>query len=306
MERFYMDFHQTLMYHLTLQLLHLICSYRASISSSKGTVSSTMMTSQAGTDHSTMSGHRDDALWREFQLAVEWKILTKEEQAKYFMAAEKERILHALQHPDWSFKHNYGKRKLRNRKNRKAIANLKKAAEKCMAASFVTIVPPTNVGAAMLLQHLQPNHSSSPPLQPANQDQGMILQHLQPNHSSSPPLQPANQDQGMILQHLQPNHSSSPPLQPANQDQGMILQHLQPNHSGSPPLQPANQDQGMILQHLWPTHSGSPPLQPANQDQGMILQHLQPTYTGSPPLQLYQDIHTVDFEQIQIKNELNM
>lgn len=40
-------------------------------------------------------------------LFPQWKILTKEEQAKYFMAAEKERILHALQHPDWSFKHNY-------------------------------------------------------------------------------------------------------------------------------------------------------------------------------------------------------
>lgn len=40
-------------------------------------------------------------------LFPQWKSLTKEEQAKYFVAAEKERILHALQHPNWSFKHNY-------------------------------------------------------------------------------------------------------------------------------------------------------------------------------------------------------
>lgn len=54
------------------------------------------------------------------------------------------------------------------------------AEEKCMTASFATIIPPKNVGAAMLLQHLQQTHSGSAPHQPANQDQGMLLQHLQP------------------------------------------------------------------------------------------------------------------------------
>lgn len=92
-------------------------------------------------------------------LNPQWKTLTKEEQATYFRAAEKERLLHALQHPGWSFKHNYvrtqcrataasfhlraeggwlsadvtlcvpqGKRKFRNRKNRKATADVKSEA----------------------------------------------------------------------------------------------------------------------------------------------------------------------------------
>lgn len=94
---------------------------------------------------------------------TQWKTLTKEEQATYFREAEKEKILHALQHPGWSFKHNYvritswqphaplstlrvngskssrprwqsaevtfrfflqGKRKFRKRKNRKATASV--------------------------------------------------------------------------------------------------------------------------------------------------------------------------------------
>lgn len=46
-----------------------------------------------------------------------WKRLTKEEQDRYYKEAEKERRLHALRHPDWSPKYNYGKSKVKNRKN---------------------------------------------------------------------------------------------------------------------------------------------------------------------------------------------
>lgn len=66
---------------------------------------------------------------------------------------------------------------------------LSEAEEKCMTAPLATLVPPQDVGAAMLLQHLQQNHSGSPPHQPANQDQGMLLQHLQPIQTEPPPVQ---------------------------------------------------------------------------------------------------------------------
>ncbi|XP_075875038.1 transcription factor 7-like 1-D isoform X2 [Nelusetta ayraudi] len=46
-----------------------------------------------------------------------WKRLTKEEQDRYYKEAEKEKRLHALRHPDWSPKYNYGKSKVKNRKN---------------------------------------------------------------------------------------------------------------------------------------------------------------------------------------------
>lgn len=42
-----------------------------------------------------------------FFVYPQWKNLTKDEQATYFRAAEKEKTLHALQHPDWTFKNNY-------------------------------------------------------------------------------------------------------------------------------------------------------------------------------------------------------
>lgn len=41
------------------------------------------------------------------------------------------------------------------------------ATAECMTASFAALVPPAvaNQAQTMLIQHLQPNHSASPPLQ---------------------------------------------------------------------------------------------------------------------------------------------
>ncbi|XP_030581924.1 transcription factor 7-like 1-B [Archocentrus centrarchus] len=40
-----------------------------------------------------------------------WKSLSEDQQAKYYKQAEEERMLHAQQHPEWSPKDNYGKKK---------------------------------------------------------------------------------------------------------------------------------------------------------------------------------------------------
>lgn len=69
---------------------------------------------------------------------------------------------------------------------------------------------------------------------------------------------------------------------------------------------PKNVGAAMLLQHLQQSHFGSPLHQPTNQDHGMLLQHLQPIQTDPPPVHGYQEINTVDFEQIQIKTEVSI
>ncbi|XP_054650643.1 lymphoid enhancer-binding factor 1-like isoform X2 [Dunckerocampus dactyliophorus] len=44
-----------------------------------------------------------------------WHLLPEKEKAKYYEQAEEERRLHAQQHPDWSCRHNYGKKRYNKR-----------------------------------------------------------------------------------------------------------------------------------------------------------------------------------------------
>ncbi|XP_040920968.1 uncharacterized protein LOC121200007 [Toxotes jaculatrix] len=48
-------------------------------------------------------------------LGQRWNSLSKEEQAKYYVEAEKERRLHAQQFPEWSSRDNYGRKRKRQR-----------------------------------------------------------------------------------------------------------------------------------------------------------------------------------------------
>lgn len=54
-------------------------------------------------------------------LAQKWKRMTKEEQARYYQEADRQRQLHKQLYPEWSNGENYGKRK--NRKQRKLLSN---------------------------------------------------------------------------------------------------------------------------------------------------------------------------------------
>ncbi|XP_019741470.1 transcription factor 7-like 1 isoform X2 [Hippocampus comes] len=44
-----------------------------------------------------------------------WHLLPEEEKAKFYELAEKEKRLHSQQHPDWSCRHNYGKKRYNKR-----------------------------------------------------------------------------------------------------------------------------------------------------------------------------------------------
>nr|XP_033963726.1 transcription factor 7-like 2 isoform X2 [Pseudochaenichthys georgianus] len=66
-------------------------------------------------------------------LGRRWHALTREEQAKYYELARKERQLHMQLYPGWSARDNYGKRKKRKREKQQAESNDANTPKKCRA-----------------------------------------------------------------------------------------------------------------------------------------------------------------------------
>uniref|UniRef100_A0A3P9J1L7 Transcription factor 7 like 2 n=1 Tax=Oryzias latipes TaxID=8090 RepID=A0A3P9J1L7_ORYLA len=66
-------------------------------------------------------------------LTFQWHALSREEQAKYYELARKERQLHMQLYPGWSARDNYGKRKKRKREKQQAESNDLSAPKKCRA-----------------------------------------------------------------------------------------------------------------------------------------------------------------------------
>ncbi|XP_067858292.1 transcription factor 7-like 2 isoform X5 [Heptranchias perlo] len=66
-------------------------------------------------------------------LGRRWHALTREEQAKYYELARKERQLHMQLYPGWSARDNYGKRKKRKREKQAGETNDLSAPKKCRA-----------------------------------------------------------------------------------------------------------------------------------------------------------------------------
>ncbi|XP_058262675.1 transcription factor 7-like 2 isoform X10 [Hemibagrus wyckioides] len=66
-------------------------------------------------------------------LGRRWHALSREEQAKYYELARKERQLHMQLYPGWSARDNYGKKKKRKREKQQADGNDLSAPKKCRA-----------------------------------------------------------------------------------------------------------------------------------------------------------------------------
>uniref|UniRef100_A0A672L9A7 Transcription factor 7 like 2 n=1 Tax=Sinocyclocheilus grahami TaxID=75366 RepID=A0A672L9A7_SINGR len=71
-------------------------------------------------------------------LGRRWHALTREEQAKYYELARKERQLHMQLYPGWSARDNYGKKKKRKREKQAGEGNGMPASE-CAAHACVTV-----------------------------------------------------------------------------------------------------------------------------------------------------------------------
>ncbi|XP_040920969.1 transcription factor 7-like 1, partial [Toxotes jaculatrix] len=76
-------------------------------------------------------------------LGQRWNSLSKEEQAKYYVEAEKERRLHAQQFPEWSSRDNYGKKRKRQRSRAptRAEASASKPLEVTQPAKKLCVAP---------------------------------------------------------------------------------------------------------------------------------------------------------------------
>ncbi|GLD56851.1 transcription factor 7-like 1 isoform X1 [Lates japonicus] len=92
-------------------------------------------------------------------LGQRWQALSKEEQAKYFEEADRERRLHEQLYPDWSPKDNYGKKKKRIRTKDSTLAEAssskpdevtQQAKKQCVTpVQMAAMEPSTSQAAAM-------------------------------------------------------------------------------------------------------------------------------------------------------------
>ncbi|XP_039459702.1 transcription factor 7-like 1-A isoform X2 [Oreochromis aureus] len=88
-----------------------------------------------------------------------WRSLSKDQQAKYFDQAETERCRHATEHPDWSTKENYGKKRKRTRNRTSSTASEPK--QEAQQAKRLCVMP----------AQTQPSSSSSVAKEPLEQPQ---------------------------------------------------------------------------------------------------------------------------------------
>uniref|UniRef100_A0A8B9JPU7 HMG box domain-containing protein n=1 Tax=Astyanax mexicanus TaxID=7994 RepID=A0A8B9JPU7_ASTMX len=99
-------------------------------------------------------------------LGRRWHALSREEQAKYYELARKERQLHMQLYPGWSARDNYGKKKKRKREKQQAEGNGKK--KKCIRyiqGEGSCASPPSSDGSLLESPPSSPSMvSTSPPL----------------------------------------------------------------------------------------------------------------------------------------------
>ncbi|XP_037630484.1 transcription factor 7-like [Sebastes umbrosus] len=96
-------------------------------------------------------------------LGETWKSLSKEEQAKYYEEAYKERCLHEQQHPNWTTSNNYGQKRKRDRSKaaRMAEASARTSAAFPQQAEKLCVTP-AHAG-VMEAPHLTPHpHPQTP------------------------------------------------------------------------------------------------------------------------------------------------
>ncbi|XP_039459700.1 transcription factor 7-like 1-A isoform X1 [Oreochromis aureus] len=90
-----------------------------------------------------------------------WRSLSKDQQAKYFDQAETERCRHATEHPDWSTKENYGKKRKRTRNRTSSTASASEPKQEAQQAKRLCVMP----------AQTQPSSSSSVAKEPLEQPQ---------------------------------------------------------------------------------------------------------------------------------------
>ncbi|XP_030613331.1 transcription factor 7-like 1-B [Archocentrus centrarchus] len=97
-------------------------------------------------------------------VAERWKSLSKDQQDKYYEQANEEKMLHSQQHPGWSTKDNYGKKRMRIRGAPCSRASAPKPAQEPEQAKWPSVNMPA-YGTFHLPQvnHVLPTAHTNPP-----------------------------------------------------------------------------------------------------------------------------------------------
>uniref|UniRef100_A0A674BEL2 Transcription factor 7 like 2 n=1 Tax=Salmo trutta TaxID=8032 RepID=A0A674BEL2_SALTR len=140
-------------------------------------------------------------------LGRRWHALTREEQAKYYELARKERQLHMQLYPGWSARDNYGKKKKRKRDKQPGEGNGKK--KKCIRyiqGEGSCASPPSSDGS---LLDSPPSSPSSVAPSPSSKESRPQTEQMQP---LSLTMKPAHQPLHYPHRHLLAGHPPPPSL----------------------------------------------------------------------------------------------
>ncbi|XP_037609362.1 transcription factor 7-like 1, partial [Sebastes umbrosus] len=145
-------------------------------------------------------------------LGDKWKSLSNEEQAKYFQVADRERRLHALQHPDWSSSNNYGQKRKRERSKASKMteASASTSGEVTQEVKRMCVTPGyTGVR--------ETHHAQSNVMQPSTSMTDVTVSH----HARSKMMQPSTSTTGVSVTH----HAQSNVMQPSTSMKDVTVTH---------------------------------------------------------------------------------
>nr|XP_046224762.1 transcription factor 7-like 2 isoform X18 [Oncorhynchus gorbuscha] len=164
-------------------------------------------------------------------LGRRWHALTREEQAKYYELARKERQLHMQLYPGWSARDNYGKKKKRKRDKQPGEGNDANAPKKCRALfglDQLSLWCKPCRRKKKCIRYIQGEGScASPP-----SSDGSLLD-SPPSSPSSVAPSPSSKESRPQTEQMQP---LSLTMKPAHQPLHYPHRHLLPGHPPPPPL----------------------------------------------------------------------
>ncbi|XP_041826159.1 transcription factor 7-like 1-A isoform X2 [Melanotaenia boesemani] len=131
-------------------------------------------------------------------LGQRWHSLCKEEQAKYYELARKERLLHSKLYPNWSARDNYGKKKKRKRMKSESPFEVS-------AAAAADDFPPQLKKVRMETLPTQTSHTQSPHTQSPHTQSP----HTQSSHTQTSHTQSSHTQTSLIRPHLTQPHTVS-------------------------------------------------------------------------------------------------
>lgn len=184
-------------------------------------------------------------------LGQRWHSLSKEEQAKYYEMARKERLLHSKLYPGWSARDNYGKRKKRKRAKSETQIEAVASAEDYSPQPKRPCGPPDSEETQSRMTQPHPQHALAQPHGRTHSSQPHSISHLTHTHLSQ--ASPASS----LDSPATPTTALASPAAPAST-------HTEHTHSYSGHTSPyAEQLQPLSLTTKHRSHTNTQPLRTA-------------------------------------------